>query len=192
MKLSAAASVVGFGFLSSVASAADFSVTSPGFFYSVNGTGSNPSITLVRGSTYTFDVATASNHPFRINGAAGVSNNNISSGTITFTVPDDAVNYSYQCSIHGFGGTIITEAPPAPPEPPVVRILSLAVGSQLVIKSTGTNTWSVLPEFNTNLTTTNWFALTVNSNRFANGTNETFCGVPPGTNVFVRIRSTSN
>jgi hypothetical protein len=86
-------------------------------------------------------------------------------------------------------GTILTVAPP---EPPVIKILSLAVGSQLIIKSTGTNTWSVLPEFNTNLVSTNWFALTVNSNRFANGTNETFCGVPPGTNVFVRIRSTAN
>ena len=192
MHFSTAASVVGFGFLLSVASAADFSVTSPGFSYTINGLSSNPTITLVRGRTYTFDVATASNHPFRINGAAGVVNNNISSGTITFTVPNDAVNYVYECSVHHFSGTIITEAPPAPPEPPVIKILSIALGGQLVIKSTGTNTWSVLPEFNTNLVSTNWFALTVNSNRFVNGTNETFCGVPPGTNVFVRVRSTAN
>ena len=189
MRLSTVASVVGFGFIASIASAADFSVTSPGFSYTINGMPNQPTLTLVRGRTYTFDVATSSNHPFRINGAAGVSNNNISSGTITFTVPNDPVNYVYECSFHHFSGTIITEAPPAPP---VVRILSLAVGSQLVIKSTGTNTWSVLPEFNTNLVSTNWFALTVNSNRFVNGTNETFCGVPPGTNVFVRIRSTPN
>ncbi len=192
MRFSNVASVVGFGFLASVTSAADFSVTSPGFSYTINGMPNQPTLTLVRGRTYTFDVATSSNHPFRINGAAGVSNNNISLGTITFTVPNDPVNYVYECSFHHFSGTIITEAPPAPPEPPVVRILSLAVGSQLVIKSTGTNTWSVLPEFNTNLVSTNWFALTVNSNRFVNGTNETFCGVPPGTNVFVRVRSTAN
>jgi hypothetical protein len=173
------------------AMAADFTVSSPGFSYSINGLASNPTLTLIRGRTYTFQVGTSSNHPFQILGAAsGVVNNNISSGTITFTVPMDPVNYSYECSIHHFSGTIATEA--APVEPPQIRILSLDPGDQLVIRSTGTNTWSVLPEFNTDLATTNWFALTVNSNRFNAGTNETFCGKPAGTNVFFRIRSTPN
>jgi len=85
----------------------------------------------------------------------------------------------------------LTVAPP-PPLPPTVRILSLAVSNKVVLRSTGTNGWGVSPEFSTNLNTTNWFALSVLSNRFLNGINETFCGRPPGTNVFLRIRSQPN
>ena len=65
-------------------------------------------------------------------------------------------------------GEIITTPPPLPP---TFRILSLAVSSYIVLTSTGTNTWTVNPEFNTNLMTTNWFALKVQTNRFLNGTN---------------------
>ena len=86
-------------------------------------------------------------------------------------------------------GDILTVAAP---EPPAITILSLSVDTNIVLVSTGTNTWSVNPEFNTNLTTTNWFALTVQSNRFFNGTNETICGRPPGDAVFIRIRSQPN
>jgi hypothetical protein len=170
--------------------AADFTVTSPGFFYSINGNQPNPTLTLVRGQTYTFAINTDSVHPFEIL-SPGVENNNISHGTITYTVPNVASNYNYICSVHFFGAQIITVAP-TPPPPPTIRILSLAVSNNLVLRSTGTNGWSVNPEFSTNLTTTNWFALSVLSNNFLNGINETFCGRPPGTNVFFRIRSQPN
>jgi hypothetical protein len=169
---------------------ADFEVTSPGFFYTINGNQPNPTLTLVRGRTYTFDVNCSSIHPFFIN-SPGVQNNNISQGTITYTVPTAASDYNYFCSIHGFGAQILTVAP-APPPPPTIHILSLEVGSNVVLRSTGTNGWSVNPEYSTNLATTNWFALSVLSNNFINGTNETFCGRPPGTNVFLRIRSQPN
>jgi hypothetical protein len=169
--------------------AADFNVTTPGFFYQFNGAGNNPTLTLVRGRTYTFSVNAASNHPLLIN-APGVQNNDIFNGTITWTVPNVASNYTYICSVHFFGGQINTVA--APPPPPTIRILSLAVSTNVVLRSTGTNGWSVNPEFSTNLTTTNWFALTVVTNRFVNGTNETICGRPPGNNVFLRIRSQPN
>ena len=71
-------------------------MTSPGSFYSFNGiAGQNPQLTLERGKTYTFQVNTdGSSHPFRIN-SPGVVNNNISSGTITYTVPTAAMNYTY-------------------------------------------------------------------------------------------------
>src|SRR6059036_1687664 len=170
--------------------AADFTVTSPGFFYAINGNQPNPTLTLVRGRTYTFAVNSSSIHPFEIL-SPGVLNNNISQGTITYTVPNVASNYSYICSIHFFSGQILTVAP-APPPPPTIRILSLAVSNKVVLRSTGTNGWGVSPEFSTNLTTTNWFALSVLSNRFLNGINETFCGRPPGSNVFLRIRSQPN
>jgi hypothetical protein len=175
--------------LSSRALAADFTVTSPGFFYSINGNQPNPTLTLIRGRTYAFAVNASSIHPFLIN-SPGVQNNNIAQGTITYTVPMAVSNYNYFCSIHGFGAQIITVAPPSPP--PTIRILSLSLSNNLVLRSTGTNGWSVNPEFSTNLSATNWFALTVLSNNFLNGINETFCGRPPGSNVFLRIRSQPN
>src|SRR5580765_2959245 len=105
--------------------AADFTVTSPGFFYAINGNQPNPTLTLVRGQTYTFSINTESDHPFKIL-SPGVVNNNISQGIITYTVPTVASNYSYICSIHFFGAQILTVAP-TPPPPPAIQILSLAV-----------------------------------------------------------------
>lgn len=167
------------------ASAADFTVTAPGFFYSINGMSPNPTLTLIRGETYTFAINTGSLHPFRIN-SAGASISNVSSGTITYKVPTNAANYAYQCAIHGFGGSVITIPPP------IFRIVRLDVGTNLVLKSTGTNNWSITPQFSTNLSTTNWAALTVEKNTFANGTNETICGRPSSSNVFVRIKAQRN
>src|SRR5258708_1114915 len=172
------------------ACAADFTVTTPndGFTFAFNGITNSPTLTLVRGQTYTFDVNCDTSpflHIFEIL-SDGAVNNNINKGTITYTVPMAVSNYQYICSIHGFGGQIITVAPASPPN---IRIVGLSVSNNIVLTSTGSNTWSVLPEFNTDLTTTNWFALTVQTNNFANGTNETICGKPPGNTVFIRIRS---
>ena len=170
--------------------AADFTVTSPGFFYAINGNQPNPTLTLVRGQTYTFAINTDSVHPFKIL-SPGVVNNNISQGTITYTVPTVASNYNYICSVHFFGAQIITVTPTPPPPPSRATVRSSAPGN-VVLRSTGTNGWSVNPEFSTNLTTTNWFALSVLSNSFQKGINETICGRPPGTNLFFRIRSQPN
>jgi len=167
--------------------AADFTVTSPGFFYAINSAQPNPTITLIRGKTYTFAVNASSIHPFLIR-STGVLNNNITQGTITFTVPNVASNYTYICSNHGFGGQIQIVAP-QPPPPPKINIVSFTASSNLVLVSTGTSTWSVLPEYSTNLLGTNWFALTVLTNTFANVTNETICGLPPADPAFLRIRS---
>ena len=174
------------------ASAADFSVRTPGaqFAFQINGVNS-PTLTLMRGKTYTFDVQTTVGfHPFHIE-SPGTDVNDIDTGTITYTVPTNEVNYFYNCTVHGdlMRGEIVTVAPP---QPPTVRILSLSVTTNLVLTSTGTNNWSVNPEFNTNLASTNWFALTVQTNRFFGGTNETICGRPPGNAVFIRIRSHPN
>jgi plastocyanin len=165
---------------------ADFTVTSPGYYYMINGQGPNPTITLERGKTYTFAVSTSSIHPFYIN-STGVQNNNISQGTITYTVPTSAGNYSYYCSVHYFGAPFATVAPPPPP--PEIRLLSLSISSNLVLRSTGTNTWAVNPQYSTNLAGTNWFAVKVLTNSFLNGVNETICGQPPGEKVFFRINS---
>jgi hypothetical protein len=169
----------------------DFAVRTPGsqFSFQINGV-NGPTLTLVRGQTYTFDVqTTVSFHPFHIE-STGVTSNNIDTGTMTYTVPTANSNYFYNCVVHGdlMRGEIVTVPPPTP----VIQILSLEVNSNLVVTSTGTNGWTVNPEYSTNLATTNWFALTVQTNRFFTGTNETVCGKPPGSPIFIRVRSQPN
>lgn len=176
--------------------AADFAVTSPGFFFNINGSGNgaNPTITLVRGRTYTFAVSTTAGfHPFRIGTAVsgsvppGVTGENITSGTVTFVVPTNAANCVYYCGVHLFTGNIVMVNPPVPPAP---TIFKFTVGSNLNLKFTGSNTFSYFPEYNTNLASTNWFALTVvQTNAAPNGTNDVICGRPAGNNVFIRVRA---
>jgi len=79
--------------------------------------GSNPTLTLVRGIEYTFSID-ASGHPFWIKTAPGsgtnnayndgVTNNGDDSGVITFTPTLDAPNILYyNCELHSvMGGTI--------------------------------------------------------------------------------------
>ena len=94
-------------------------VTSPaGGTYTINSVGSNPTLTLVRGSTYTFNV-NAAGHPFHIQTVniayssadvytSGVTNPGVAVGTITFTVPNGAPNTLYYvCQLHSsMKGTI--------------------------------------------------------------------------------------
>ena len=182
----------GFG----IASAADFSVGTPNaqFAFAITNSssqflGNSATLTLVRGRTYTFAVSTTGGfHPFRVN-SPGVVNNSITSGTLTYTVPTTAANYYYDCGLHGetMRGEIVTVPPPTPPVP---RIVSYTIGSNIVLRSAPTtNTFALVPEYKTNLSSSNWLPLTVLSNRFLTGTSETFCGRPPGTNVFIRIRA---
>ena len=79
-----------------------------------SGSNADPNIVLVRGLTYQFSI-NASGHPFFISATAGsgayavgITNNGISVGTITFTVPMDApASLFYYCSVHGaMNGTI--------------------------------------------------------------------------------------
>lgn len=168
------------------ASAADFTVTSPGFFFSLNGTGGNPTIVLQRGRTYTFQVTTAGFHPFNLNTTAGVTGNTTSSGTVTYAVPLNATNTTYFCSVHFFSGTIQIVDPP----PLTAQIVGLSLDtSNVTLRSTVSNASLFTPEFNTNLLTTNWLPMSVITNTSLNGTNETICGRPPGDAVFIRIKA---
>jgi len=195
---------MGFFWVVSESRAVDFAVTSPGFYFSFNGTNaanSFPTLTLVRGKTYTFSLNTSAGfHPFAIGTSvfgpapAGVSgNNNNSSGTITFAVPANAANCVYYCGVHGatMTGNIVMVDPPAPP---TITIVGLKVSTNLTVTSklASTNGLTIVPEFNTNLASGNWFPLTVQSNRFANGTNEAICGRPSPDAALIRIRAQPN
>jgi len=185
------------------ASSNTLSVTSPGFYYSINGQYPNPTLTLTRGVTYTFTVATSASHPFEIVSALvgtpytnGVINNNISSGSIKFTVPANAPNMLYYiCSIHFFNGTIQV-VPALPPPAPLVRVESISLTkTNVTLRSTGTNGWKAIPEFNSNLITRTWLTVPNYTNVFMLGTNvttfnrlEAICGP----DVFLRIRNTNN
>ena len=175
--------------------AADFTVTTPNDqnAYVINGANNNPTITLIRGRTYTFAINTNPDHPFAIGTAIGfpappgVTGNGTSSGVVSFKVPTNGTSCVYYCVIHDFGGTIQVIDPP---KPPAVNIIGLTVGSNVTLTTlqATTNGFSFIPEANTNMVGTNWFALSVSSTRFGNGTNEIICGRPPGTNAFFRIR----
>ena len=84
--------------------------------------------------------------------------------------------------------TIVT-----PASPPTVRIVHLTVANTIIVTSTGTNGWSVFPEYKCDLATTNWIPVPAFTNSFNNGTNitgfdrlEAVCGSPA---VFIRIRN---
>ncbi len=91
----------------------DYTFTGPGF----TGSAADPDIYLIRGQQYKF-TNKSGGHPFRIqttvNGSTGtqynngVTNNDVSSGTLTFNVPMEAPEVLYyQCTAHAaMGGPI--------------------------------------------------------------------------------------
>jgi 2',3'-cyclic-nucleotide 2'-phosphodiesterase (5'-nucleotidase family) len=108
-----------------------YNVTNSGqSYYNLDGD-KQPSITLVRGNTYTFNVD-ASSHPFHIstdsNGGdfsgiytdgvnvtnpSSANDNATETGTLTFTVPSDAPDtLYYQCGVHSGMGASITVVDP--------------------------------------------------------------------------------
>ena len=103
--------------------ASAFNVTPNGFTSFIVDGQSNPTLTLVRGTSYTFNV-NASGHPFYIKTVDnstgtlnqwtdGVTNNGVQTGVLTFVVPMTAPdNLFYHCSIHGsMGGDLLITNP---------------------------------------------------------------------------------
>jgi len=89
----------------------------------------NPTLTVVRGQTYNFNLVNCAIHPFNIQSTQGfggtrysnVANNGGTSGTVTLTVPVDepASTLYYQCGNHRpMNGVInIVDAPTPTPTP---------------------------------------------------------------------------
>lgn len=115
--------------------------------YTINGV-DNPTLNLVKGQTYTFNVS-AIGHPFYIKTAqitgtgsqfsTGVTNNGAQNGTVTFVVPNSAPNpLFYNCQFHsGMTGTlnILTPAPGVSPAGVASLVLLLsAVGGTALLR----------------------------------------------------------
>ena len=138
MILVLAAIAAGLVLSSASALAADFTVTANGTSaYVINGV-NNPTLTLQRGTTYTFAV-NAIGHPFDIktNNSTGTANryNNgvtgqgVTSGTLTFAVPLDAPTpLHYNCELHAAMTGIINLVNPAN-TPPSVTITNPTTGT---------------------------------------------------------------
>ena len=186
-------------------------IQTPGgsFFFIVNqGTEQNPTIQLKAGVTNVFQVdTTPGEHPLVIVTEPnpfddsvfypGASPQNISSGPMTFTAPATGfppVLY-YMCYFHGFYGEIDLSAL-AGPVPPPNTIVQIQIGTNVVMTSTGTNTtWTLIPEFSSNIMSGFWAPVPSYMNTFANGTNTTvFNRLDPicGPNVFLRLRQQQN
>jgi len=177
------------------------------FNYSVDGSAQTcPTFGLTAGMTNILRINTAGIHPVIIttnrntlttsyyNGAAP---ENISSGNIALRIPATGfppILY-YVCSVHGFSGQINVSAPVLP-IPPRNEILSIRIGTNVVMTSTGTNTtWTLIPEFSSNLLGGVWGAVPNYTNTFSNGTNTTtFNRLDPicGPNVYLRVRQQQN
>jgi spore coat protein A len=70
------------------------------------------------------------------------------------------------------------------------RFYRVRLNPDLLLTSTGTNNSAMIPDYSINLATANWYALTMQTNRFNSGTIEAFCGPPPGNDGILRIRAT--
>jgi hypothetical protein len=204
--MSKTAFIVALGLLAVAAvPAQDFAVTGGNNVnYTINSQ-SDPTLTLERGVTYIFQIGNLAIHPFWIKASSGfgstgayndgVLNNGATSGNITFTVPANAPDsLLYQCGNHSVMMGTLNIVTPA--TPPTVQIVYISVGPFITVNSTGTNGWSVVPEFACDLSAPAWNPVANFTNSFSAGTNVTtfprldpFCG---STNVFIRIRNQPN
>ena len=94
------------------------SFSTSSYRFDAYGTSDNPTLTLKKGSTYTFNLTSISGHPFYIKTVSstgtnnqytsGVTGNGNDSGSLTFAVPSDApTTLYYNCQHHSaMAGTI--------------------------------------------------------------------------------------
>ena len=177
-------------------------ITSAGFAFRFDGgLTDNPVINLNAGVTNILRINTDSFHPvvissnssrFEANWYTGASPQNINNGSMSLITPGTGFpsKLYYICFFHGFFGEIVFTGPS--PVPPANLILSVIVGTNVVMTSTGTSTsWLLVPEFNSNLLSSTWAPVPSYTNTFVNGTNTTvFDRLDPicGPNVFLRLR----
>jgi len=177
-----------------------FACGSSGFSdYIINGA-PDPTLSLVRGFTYTFTI-NAINHPFYIKssisdtsfGAAGeytdgVTGNGTPVGDVVFSVPNDAPDMLfYQCGNHpaSMRGTLLIV------DAPSVSITSFSVGLNTAeIESTGydSDLLNLNVQTKTDLKSNTWENASIQSNTYANGTNTTTVGLTTNDSAFFQVQ----
>ncbi|HYR41847.1 MAG TPA: hypothetical protein VER98_02405 [Terriglobia bacterium] len=188
-------------------------ITTPGgvLAFSVDGSppsNPGPTINLTAGVTNILQmnttpgfhpvIITTDPSPFTLaNEYGGASPQNITTGPVALITPASGFppKLYYMCSVHWFFGEIDLTGVVGPmPDPN--QILSIQVGTNIVMTSSGTNTtWLLIPEFNSNVVGGVWAPVPNYTNTFANGTNVTvFDRLDPicGPNVFLRLRQHQN
>jgi hypothetical protein len=156
------------------------------------------------GITNILDIHTASFHPVVVTSSVntedqypGAEPQSVSDQPITLTVPTDGFpdTLYYMCHNHGFYGVIHLTATGGVVPPPNT-ILEVRVGTNIVMVSTGTQTtYTLYPEFSSNLVSGAWSTVPSFTNTYSNGTNiTTFNRLDPicGPNVYLRLRQQSN
>lgn len=103
----------------------------------------------------------------------------------TYAAVDTGTNYAFHMQYF----TVSNAVPPAPTN---VAVVAMSVGTNVVVRSLGTNSWQVGAEYTTNLPLQPqiWLPMTPVTNSFAGGTNVTSFN-PPVTStapVIIRIR----
>lgn len=179
-------------------------ITSANFQYFVNGGGTpNPTLSLTAGVTNVFVINTEFFHPvvisttppgglYSLYSGQSPQSTTINNGVITLTTPATGfpTTLYYVCSIHLFGGAIDLSSAIGP-NPPPNTILQIQVGTNIVMTSTGTNTtWTLVPQYSSNLANPLWTPVPSYSNSFSNGTNTTVfdrLDSIAGPNVYLRI-----
>lgn len=180
--------------LSAEAATNQFSVTASGSQnYTINGVSDPTDITLVRGFTYFFNISVMASHPFYIKTISGTGTGNsyndgvsaqgLTSGTVEFSVPTNAPDtLFYQCSNHNnmTGPLHIIDSP-------AVSIVDFGIGTNVVLRSTGTEALNLRIQTRSSLTNT-WSASTIQLYSFSGGTNTTHIALPAGNATFFRVQ----
>jgi len=174
--------------------------------YSIDvGPAESPTLDLYAGVTNVLDIQCFPDHPVVI--TTTPDPNDWYSGAVPQDVNDEqiflvtpatgfpSVLY-YVCPLHYFYGEIHLHTYQPPLAPPPNLILSIKVGTNVVVTYTGTNTtWNVIPEYSSNLTHGSWAPVPQYTNSYSNGTNTTvFNRLDPicGPKVFLRVRQQQN
>lgn len=177
-------------------------ITTPfdSYAYSVDGSPAvNPTIELYAGVTNILNIQTYVDHPVVVTTTpntsdwfSGANPQDVNSEPMALSTPSTGypTTLYYVCSVHGFYGEIHIN-PPVGPVPPAAFILTIRVGTNVVMTSTGTNTtWLLVPQYCSNLVQGAWSTVPSWTNSYANGTNTTvFNRLDPicGPNVFLRV-----
>ncbi len=107
------------------------------------------------------------------NGGAGTTNSPLIL-VRTYQALDRGTNAALWRQIITINGG--TDTPPAPTN---VAVMAISLGStNIVVRSLGTNSWSVVPEYSTNLLSPFWLPISNSVNSFSGGTNATSFGYP--------------